>query len=199
MLSMADAKHLTTEALEARLDHIRRSPKDEGVLEMIVRRPETDAREVLEEGSLDLVEGLVGDDWRARGSSLTADGSAHPDMQLNVMNARAIALLAQDRARWPLAGDQLYVDLDLSAENLPPGTRLAIGSSVIEVTARPHTGCAKFAARFGADAMAFVNSPVGKQLHLRGINAKVVQPGVVRVGDPVKKVNEKPLARYPAG
>jgi MOSC domain-containing protein YiiM len=105
-----------------------------------------------------------------------------------VMNARAIALLAQDRARWSLAGDQLYVDLDLSAENLPPGTRLAIGSSVIEVTAQPHTGCSKFAARFGADAMAFVNSPVGKRLQLRGVNAKVVQPGVVRVGDTVKKV-----------
>jgi MOSC domain-containing protein YiiM len=155
---------------------------------MIVRRPRTDEREVLEEGELDLIQGLVGDNWRTRGSSGTADGSAHPDMQLNVMNSRVIALLAQKKERWPLAGDQLFIDLDLSAENLPPGTRLAVGSSVIEVTAQPHTGCQKFVARFGLDAMKFVNSPARKHLHLRGINAKVIQPGTVRVGDIVKKI-----------
>jgi MOSC domain-containing protein YiiM len=185
---MADIKHLTMAELEAGLAEIRRSPKDEGVLEMIVRRPRIDEREVLAEGELDLSEGLVGDNWRTRGSSLTTDGSAHPDTQLNIMNARAIALMAQNKARWPLAGDQLFIDLDLSAENLPPGTRLAVGSSVIEVTAQPHTGCKKFVARFGLEAMKFVNSPVGKQLRLRGINAKVVQPGLVRVGDIVKKI-----------
>jgi hypothetical protein len=185
---MANIKHLTMAELEAGLAEIRRSPKDEGVLEMIVRRPRTDEREVLAEGELDLIQGLVGDNWKTRGSSLTADGSSHPDTQLNVMNARAIALMAQNKARWPLAGDQLFIDLDLSAENLPPGTRLAVGPSVIEVTAQPHTGCKKFVARFGLEAMKFVNSPVGKQLHLRGINAKVVQPGLVRVGDIVKKI-----------
>jgi hypothetical protein len=185
---MADIKHLTMAELEAGLDEIRHSPKDEGVLEMIVRRPRTDEREVLEEGELDLIEGLVGDNWRTRGSAGTADGSAHPDMQLNVMNSRVIALLAQKKERWPLAGDQLFIDLDLSVENLPPGTRLAIGSAVIEVTAQPHTGCKKFVARFGPDATKFVNSPARKHLHLRGINAKVIQPGVVRVGDIVKKI-----------
>ena len=185
---MADIHHLTLEELAAGLDEIRRSPQDHGVLAMIVRRSQVDGREVLEEGELDLTEGLVGDNWQARGSSLTADGSAHPDMQLNIMNTRVIALVAQDKERWPLAGDQLYADLDLSGENLPPGTRLAIGSSVIEVTAQPHTGCAKFSTRFGADAMKFVNSPVGRQLNLRGINAKVIQSGVVRVGDIVSKI-----------
>jgi MOSC domain-containing protein YiiM len=185
---MADIKHLTMAELEVGLAEIRRSPKDEGVLEMIVRRPRTDEREVLAEGELDLIEGLVGDNWKTRGSSLTADGSSHPDTQLNVMNARAIALMAQNKARWPLAGDQLFIDLNLSAENLPPGTRLAVGPAVIEVTAQPHTGCKKFLARFGLDAMKFVNSPVGKQLRLRGINAKVVQPGLIRVGDVVKKI-----------
>jgi hypothetical protein len=185
---MADIKHLTMAELEAGLAEIRRSPKDEGVLEMIVRRPRIDEREVLQEGELDLIQGLVGDNWKTRGSSLTPDGSAHPDTQLNVMNSRAIALMAQNKVRWPLAGDQLFIDLDLSAENLPPGTRLAVGSSVIEVTAQPHTGCKKFVARFGLEAMKFVNSPVGKQLRLRGINAKVVQPGLVRVGDIVKKI-----------
>jgi hypothetical protein len=185
---MADVKQLTTTELQAGLDEVRQSPKDEGRLELIVRRPKVDAREVLDEAQLDLQEGLVGDSWRARGSSRTADGTSHPDMQLNIMNARAAALVAQDKARWSLAGDQLYVDLDLSDENLPPGTRLAIGSAIVEVTAQPHTGCQKFVSRFGLDAMKFVNSPVGKQLHLRGINARVVQPGTIRAGDAVKKV-----------
>jgi MOSC domain-containing protein YiiM len=153
-----------------------------------VRRPQTEVREILAEGELDLEEGLVGDNWRNRGSSGTADGSAHPEMQLNIMNARAIALIAQSEERWQLAGDQLFVDLDLSEENLPPGTRLSIGTAVIEVTPVPHNGCKKFVSRFGLDAMLFVNSPLGKQLHLRGINARVVQPGVIRAGDLVKKL-----------
>jgi hypothetical protein len=181
-------KHLTMEELEAGLDEIRQSPKDEGLLELIVRRPLTDVREVLEEGELHLAEGLVGDSWSKRGSSRTSDGSAHPEMQLNIMNARAIALIAQHKDIWPLAGDQLFIDMDLSAENLPAGTRLALGSAVIEVTAQPHTGCKKFVARFGLDAMKFVNSAVGKQLNLRGINAKVVQPGAIRVGYTVRKI-----------
>jgi len=122
-----------------------------------------------------------------RRSSRTPDGSPHPEMQLNVMNARAIALVAQSKDRWPLAGDQIFLDLDLSAENLPAGTKLALGSAVIEVTAQPHTGCKKFVSRFGLDAFTFVNSPQGKELHLRGINARVVKPGVFRVGDVVKK------------
>jgi hypothetical protein len=185
---MKDPKHLTMEELEARLDHIRRSPDDNGVLKMIVRRPRTDEREVLEVGELDRTEGLKGDNWSTRGSDLTEDGSAHPDMQLNLMNSRVIALLAQDKERWQLAGDQLFVDMDLSAENLPPGSRLAIGSALIEVTDQPHTGCKKFAERFGVDAMRFVNTPMGRKLNLRGINAKVVQSGVVRVGDLVRKV-----------
>jgi hypothetical protein len=154
----------------------------------MVRRPQTGEREVLALGELDLIEGLVGDNWRTRGSSLTADGSAHPEMQLNIMNSRVIALVAQNEGRWQLAGDQLFIDLDLSAENLPPGSRLAIGSAVIEVSAQPHTGCQKFVERFGVEAMRFVNSSVGRQLRLRGINARVVQAGVVRVGNRVKKI-----------
>ena len=181
--------HLTTAQLEAGLDAIRQSPKDEGRLQLIVRRPRTNERETLEEGQLDLVEGLVGDTWRFRASSRSADKkSPHPDMQINVMNARAVALVAQDPARWALAGDQLYVDLDLSAANLPPGTRLGIGTAVIEVTAQPHTGCGKFVERFGLDAMKFVNSPVGRELNLRGINARVVQAGAIRRGDIVRKL-----------
>jgi hypothetical protein len=183
-----EVKHLTMAELEAGLDEIRRAPKDEGVLQLIVCRPHIDGRKVLQEAQLDVAEGLVGDTWKVRGSSRTEDGSAHPEMQLNIMNARVAALVAQDKSRWSLAGDQLYVDLDLSDENLPPGTRLSIGSAIIEVTAIPHNGCKKFVSRFGLDAMLFVNSPVGKSLHLRGINAKVVQSGTIRAGDVVKKL-----------
>ena len=182
-------KHLTMAELEAGLAEIRRSPKDEGVLELIVRRPKVGEREVLAEAELDVATGLVGDTWSTRGSRRSKDGLAHPEMQLNVMNARAIALVAQDRERWHLAGDQLFVDLDLSGENLPPGTRLALGAAVIEVTAEPHTGCEKFVSRFGVDAMKFVNSPLGRELNLRGINAKVVKPGAIRVRDLARKLS----------
>lgn len=181
-------RHLTTDELLAGLDAIRESPKDEGVLQLIVRRPEVGVREVLDEGDLHLVDGLVGDTWRNRKSRRTADGSPHPDMQLNIMNTRVVDLVAQHKSRWPLAGDQLFIDMDLTDANLPPGTRLAIGSAIIEVTPEPHTGCAKFVERFGVDAMRFVNSDVGRELRLRGINAKVVQAGTIRVGDVAKKM-----------
>jgi MOSC domain-containing protein len=174
--------------LEAGLEEIRQSPRDAGELKMIVRRPDLGVREELDTGDLDVVDGLVGDTWRKRSSRRTADGSPHPDMQLNVMNTRVVALVAQDPSRWALAGDQLFVDLDLSEANMPAGTRLALGSAVIEVTAEPHTGCAKFVSRFGADAMRFVNSPLGRELHLRGINAKVIAGGRIRVGDIARKI-----------
>ncbi len=180
--------HLTASRLEAALDHVRDSPGDVGRVELIVRRPAIDEREVLDEGILDLDDGLVGDTWKIRGSSRTDDGSAHPNMQLNVINARLSSLVAVDPDRRALAGDQLHLDLDLSQANLPAGTRLALGSAVIEVTEVPHSGCAKFRARFGADALRFVNSPVGRELRLRGLNAKVVVAGTVRRGDAVRKL-----------
>jgi hypothetical protein len=180
--------HLTVSRLEEGLDHVRSSPTDVGRVELIVRRPAVDAREVLDEGILDLADGLVGDSWRTRGSSRMADGSAHPDMQLNVINARLSSLVAVDPDRRALAGDQLHLDLDLSHANLPAGTRLALGSAVIEVTEIPHAGCAKFRDRFGADALRFVNSPTGRELRLRGLNARVVVAGTVCQGDAVRKL-----------
>lgn len=186
---ITDIRHLTMTELEAGLDEIRRAPKDEGVLQLIVRRPRIDEREVLQEAELHLDEGLVGDSWTTRGSSRTPDGSSNPESQINIMSTRVAALVAQAQDRWQLAGDQLYLDLDLSAANLPPGTQLAIGSAVIEVTPPPHTGCKKFVSRFGIDAMKFVNSATGRELNLRGINARVVQPGLIRVGDVAKKLS----------
>ena len=182
-------EHLSMSELEAGMDYLRQTPRETGTLKMIVRRPAVDEREVLTEGELDAQEGLVGDTWNVRVSDHSTDGKPNLYAQITVMNARATELLAQEKARWPLAGDQLYVDFDLSDENIPPGTRLAIGSAILEVSAEPHSGCKKFSARFGVEAMKFVNSPEGKQLHLRGINAKVIQSGVIRVGDSVKKVD----------
>lgn len=181
-------RHLTMPELEAALDHLREAPKDEGVLHLIVCRPDVEQRTVLDVAELHPQKGLIGDNWVVRGSSKTPDGSAHPEMQINIMNSRVTALVAQDKDRWPLAGDQLYIDMDLSKDNLPAGARIQVGSAVLEVSPLPHTGCHKFVSRFGMEAMKFVNSTVGKELCLRGINAKVVQGGVVKVGEVAKKV-----------
>jgi len=181
-------QHPTREELEVGVDEVRGSPADHGILELIVRRPAVDERELLDEGELDLDEGLVGDSWNQRPSKLTDDGGPHPDMQLNLINSRLLALICPDPKRRGLAGDQLVVDLDLAAVNLPAWTRLAIGSAMIEVTDQPHTGCAKFSQRFGVEALRLVNSEVGGELNLRGINARVVQPGAIRKGDRITKI-----------
>jgi hypothetical protein len=181
------AMHRTQEQLDAALDLIRASPRDHGTLEWIVCRPTVDERTVLEAGALDLGSGLVGDSWNVRGSR-SADGWPEPARQLTVMNARSVAAIAGERDQWALAGDQLYVDLDLGVENLPPGSRLQIRDAVIEVTAPPHLGCAKFTARFGSDATRWVNSAEGRELNLRGINARVIVPGDIRRGDRIRKL-----------
>jgi hypothetical protein len=180
--------HLDLAALEAGLDDVRNAPKDDGRVVLICRRPETERREVIEEAALDTKQGLVGDNWRTRGSSSTSDGSSNPLMQLTLMNARSAALVAVEPERRQLAGDQLFVDLDLSIDNLPAGTRLKIGEATIEITEEPHRGCGKFSARFGVDALKFVNSKVGRQLNLRGVNARILEGGVVRTGDIVAKM-----------
>ena len=171
-------------ALEHGLDHVRAAPRDVGTVELIVSRPATDAREVLEEGELSPEVGLVGDNWAAR----TGEEHPPPDTQIGIMNVRYAELIAQGRDRWPLAGDQLYVDLDLSTENLPPGTQLALGTALLEVTEQLHTGCGKFSSRFGADALRLVNTPEGRELRLRGMYAKVVEAGTVSVGDKIRKL-----------
>ena len=180
---MNSQTELTLQELEAGLGHIRQSPADNGPLRMIVQRPGVDQREVVAEGTLDVDAGLVGDSWLTRGSTRTPDGGPNAAAQVTVINARLIALLAQTEDRWPLAGDQLVVDIDLSEANLPPGAQLAIGSAVLEVSAEPHTGCAKFAQRFGHQALRFISTPTGQALRLRGVNTRVIQSGPIRLGD----------------
>jgi len=183
--------HVPRPELDAGLAEVLRSPRERGLLAAIARRPAVDERELLDQAVLDLDEGVVGDGWRARGSRHTPDRSAEPARQVTVMNARLAVLVAggPDPARWALAGDQLYVDLDLGVESLPAGSRLAVGSAVLEVSEAPHLGCGKFAARFGRDALRFVNSPEGRAHRLRGLNARVVVPGRARLGDPVAKLD----------
>lgn len=177
----------TIEDFEARLDHVRQAPADGGTVELIVARPDNFERQILDEGYIDLEVGLVGDNWARRGCRLMADGSSDPLRQVTLMGARAATLLCG--AEWALAGDQLYVDLDLSVDNLPAGARLAVGDAVLEITEPPHTGCQKFSTRFGVDALRMVGTPAGRQLRLRGVNARVITPGTVRRGDTVTKTS----------
>lgn len=179
---MSETQHPSAPELEAAWPDLEASPRDQGSLEMIIRRPATDQREELTEAELSEELGLVGDNW--------SQGKANPLCQLTLMNARAADLVARSRDRWPLAGDQLYVEFDLSDEHLPAGTRVAIGEqAVVEVTPEPHTGCEKFISRFGLDAMKFVNSARGRSLNLRGINTRVVTGGVIRPGDRVRRLS----------
>ena len=178
---------LGIDELQGGLTHILGSPRDEGRLEMVVRRPAEDEREVVSEARIERGRGVVGDRW-------VSEPKPSPEAEVTLMNARCVALLAGEVDRWPLAGDQLYVDMDLGVENLPPGSRVHVGDVLLEVSAKPHTGCAKFSARFGAEALRFVNSAEGRAARLRGLNARVVQGGIVRVGDVVRKSSEPTLA-----
>jgi len=187
-------EHLSRERLQAGLDQVRDSPRNGGRLVLIVRRPAVGERDLPTQAALDQVAGLSGDNWLARGSTSTPDGSADPQRQVTVMNARVAELVAGGTDRMPLAGDQLYLDLDLSLDNLPAGSLLAVGQATLQVSDVPHLGCAKFVERFGPEAMRFVNSPVGRQLRLRGMNARVVVPGTVRLGDLAAKAPVRPAA-----
>ena len=180
--------HLDMNGLEAGIDYILDTPADKGLVRMIVSRPETGIRKILKSASLDTIEGLIGDNWKDRGSSSTSDKSADPETQITIMNSRVIELIAHSSDRWKLAGDQLFIEIDISRNNLPPGSKLKVGSAVIEVSGKPHTGCQKFSQRFGLDALKFVSTPMARELCFRGINARVMKSGIVTVGDIVNKV-----------
>jgi hypothetical protein len=171
--------------LEAQLDVILQAPADVGLIEMLVRRPDRDQREVVDSAKLDADHGLIGDDWSQR---IYEDGTPDKPTQLTLMNSRVADAVAVDRDRWPLAGDQIYVDMNLSVRNLPAGTRIRVGDAVVEISAVPHTGCKKFASRFGKDALRFANVGVGKENRFRGVNAFVVESGEVHTGDRISKL-----------
>ena len=183
-----EARHRSTIELEAALPHIREAPVGDGIIQLIVRRPAEDQREVLNEARINGAEGIEGDTWNQRGTSLSADGGPHPNKQITIMNSRAAEAVIGPIERWPLAGDQIYADLDIGHDALPAGTQLTVGDAVVEVAVEPHTGCAKFAARFGREALRFVNTGEGSSLRLRGVNCRVIQPGTVRVGDSVTRL-----------
>lgn len=182
------ASYAEAGTLEAGLSEILAAPSDLGTVELVVRRPTVGEREVLDEGVLDIDEGLVGDRWRPAAGGAHEAGDDGKSAQITLMSARVIGLVAGNRKRWPLAGDQLYVDLDLRFENLPPGTRLQVGSAILEVSDLPHTGCGKFTARFGSAATRFVNAKPNRELRLRGMNTRIVTPGTVRPGDAIRKL-----------
>ncbi|CAN5191429.1 hypothetical protein BH20ACI2_BH20ACI2_07650 [soil metagenome] len=181
-------KYLTTLEIDAGIGGVLEDPKETGRLELIVCRPAVGKREILPTGYLDSEQGLIGDNWLKRGSSRTSNGRGHPEMQLTIMNYRFAMLIAGSPHRVPFAGDQLFVDLNLSGENLPPGSHLLIGSTAVEVTAIPHLGCKNFVERFGLDAMRFANSDFGRKHHLRGINARVIESGPIKQGDAVRRI-----------
>ncbi|MDH3189034.1 MAG: MOSC domain-containing protein [Acidimicrobiia bacterium] len=177
--------HRSTEELQGFLDNILAAPTEQGRIEMIVRRPESDQREVVDSARLDTEQGLIGDNWRQR---VDDRGNPYLHAQLTLMNSRVADAVAVERERWALAGDQIYVDMNLSIENLPPGSKIRVGEAVVEISETPHTGCPKFAARFGKDALRFANVGVGRENRFRGVNAFIVESGEVRVGDKVARI-----------
>ena len=177
--------HATRDTLDARLPELRVLPTDAGTLELIVARPGEGERETLDTAEVTVEDGLVGDRWTA---GLRADGSPDRHNQLTIASTHLLGLIAEPE-HWPLAGDNLLVSMGLEEEHLPAGARLAIGETVVvEISAEPHTGCAMFSARFGSDALRFVNSPEGRRLRLRGVNARVVAPGTISVGDAIRRL-----------
>lgn len=181
-------RHLSMDELKAGLAHIIAAPDDGGELKGIVIRPEHGERLDVASAEISLAGGVHGDHWAKKCWKETEDGRPHPDVQICIMNARAIGLIAQERENWPPAGDNLFIDMNLSAENLRPGQRLALGSAVIEITDVPHNGCQSFINRYGRDACVFVNTGEGKKNRLRGIYARVVKDGRISVGDRTRKL-----------
>ncbi len=181
-------RHKTMEELRAGLPDILASPADGGEVKAVVIRPASGQRTEVPSCEVSLAGGMHGDHWAKGCWKTTADGRPHPDVQICMMNSRCIDLVAGERSNWAQAGDNLFVDMDFSPENLPPGQRLAVGSAVLEITDTPHKGCQAFIDRYGRDACVFVNVGDGAKYNLRGIYARVVDAGTISVGDRMRKL-----------
>lgn len=186
--SAVNPQHVTAEQLAAGIAELCDSPREQGRVDLVVVRPMQGKRQCLERVLISLEAGVVGDRWLTTSWKKLANGSAHPAVQVTLMNARCIRLIAGEPTNWAIAGDNLFVDLDLSRENLPTGARLKIGECILQITSVAHNGCWKFKDRFGEAAVKFVNSPEGKKLRLRGVHARVVQGGEVAVGDCIERL-----------
>ncbi len=182
------ARHLDKQELAAGLPEILKSPKDRGPIESITVRPASEQRRTVNSVAISLAGGVEGDHWAQGCWKSTDAGKPHPDVQICMMNSRCIDLIAGDKDNWAPAGDNLFIDMDLTPENLPPGTRIAMGTAILEITDTAHKGCAKFIERYGRDACVFVNVGDGDRYKLRGIYGRVVQDGVLSVGDLATKV-----------
>ncbi|MEM7334639.1 MAG: MOSC domain-containing protein [Chloroflexota bacterium] len=164
------------------------SPKNNGRIDLITIRPATNERVLKDEVEISIENGVEGDNWKTRGSNSMPDKSSNPEAKITIMNSRVIKHITQSDSGWEWAGDQFFVEMDLSEENLPAGQQLQLGTAVLEVSAVPHTGCAKFVARFGKDAHKFVNNQYGRSQRFRGVNLKVIKGGTVKVGDTAQKI-----------
>lgn len=175
--------------IETRLNWVMSAPTDTGHVSALVVRPVKNQREPLDKVMFSPQLGVNGDNWSTNCWKKLPDGKSDPEVQVAIMNARMIEVLTQDKALWPLAGDQLFVDFDLSVANLRAGDHLQVGAAVLQITAEPHRGCGKFKQRFGEDALAFVNSERGDAHRLRGVYAKIISAGEVCVNDAISKLN----------
>jgi MOSC domain-containing protein YiiM len=182
-------KHRSFAELQQGLPFILAAPQDDGVLRSIVERPSHGERLTPKASEVSLARGVHGDHWEKGCWRTTEDGKPDPDVQICIMSARCIELIAGSIENWPPAGDNLFIDMDLTPANMPPGQRFAIGTALFEITGVPHNGCDQFIARFGRDAVLFVNTGDGKRLRLRGIYARVIKDGRIAAGDRVAKLD----------
>lgn len=178
------SRYATLEHLERRLAALPEAPRNHGLVGLLVRRGEGGLREMPDRARLTPDGGVPGDAWgRQKEPSLEA--------QIAVMQIDVAELITNGQPL-TLFGDGLFLALDLSAANLPPGSRVRAGAATLEVTPKSHNGCRKFLSRFGADALRFVSKPDLRHRNLRGIYMRVVEGGEVATGDPVAVITRGP-------